>query len=32
MGRAKLARMWGDCYGYLLVATGSADVMYGARS
>jgi myo-inositol-1(or 4)-monophosphatase len=28
MGRAKLARMWGDCYGYLLVATGSADVMY----
>jgi myo-inositol-1(or 4)-monophosphatase len=28
MARAKLARMWGDCYGYLLVATGSADVMY----
>ncbi|HXN35770.1 MAG TPA: histidinol-phosphatase [Opitutaceae bacterium] len=28
MGRAKLARMWGDCYGYYLVATGSADVMY----
>jgi len=28
MGRAKLARMWGDCYGYLLVATGLADVMY----
>ncbi len=28
MGRAKLARMWGDCYGYLLIATGSADVMY----
>ncbi len=28
MGRAKLARTWGDCYGYLLVATGSADVMY----
>lgn len=28
MSRAKLARTWGDCYGYLLVATGSADVMY----
>jgi histidinol phosphatase-like enzyme (inositol monophosphatase family) len=28
MERAKLARMWGDCYGYLLIATGSADVMY----
>jgi histidinol phosphatase-like enzyme (inositol monophosphatase family) len=28
MARAKLARMWGDCYGYLLIATGSADVMY----
>jgi histidinol phosphatase-like enzyme (inositol monophosphatase family) len=28
MQRAKLARMWGDCYGYLLVATGRADVMY----
>jgi myo-inositol-1(or 4)-monophosphatase len=28
MGRAKLSRMWGDCYGYLLVATGNADVMY----
>jgi histidinol phosphatase-like enzyme (inositol monophosphatase family) len=28
MRRAKLARMWGDCYGYLLVATGWADVMY----
>ncbi|MEY2881386.1 MAG: hypothetical protein RLZZ15_3766 [Verrucomicrobiota bacterium] len=25
--RAKLARTWGDCYGYLLVATGQADVM-----
>lgn len=25
--RAKLARTWGDCYGYLLVATGWADVM-----
>ena len=28
MGRAKLARTWGDCYGYLLVATGWADVMF----
>jgi myo-inositol-1(or 4)-monophosphatase len=28
MARAKLGRTWGDCYGYLLVATGSADVMY----
>ena len=28
MRRAKLARTWGDCYGYLLVATGWADVMY----
>jgi histidinol-phosphatase len=26
-GRAKLVRTWGDCYGYLLVATGHADVM-----
>ena len=25
--RAALARDWGDCYGYLLVATGRADVM-----
>jgi myo-inositol-1(or 4)-monophosphatase len=25
--RAKLFRTWGDCYGYLLVATGWADVM-----
>ena len=25
---AKLVRTWGDCYGYLLVATGWADVMY----
>ncbi|MDO8542998.1 MAG: histidinol-phosphatase [Opitutaceae bacterium] len=24
--RAKLARTWGDCYGYLLVATGWADI------
>lgn len=28
MGKARLARCWGDCYGYLLVATGRADVMY----
>jgi histidinol phosphatase-like enzyme (inositol monophosphatase family) len=26
-GRAALARTWGDCYGYLLVATGRAEVM-----
>ena len=25
--RASLARDWGDCYGYLLVATGRAEVM-----
>jgi myo-inositol-1(or 4)-monophosphatase len=25
--QAKLCRTWGDCYGYLLVATGFADVM-----
>jgi len=24
---ASLTRTWGDCYGYLLVATGRADVM-----
>ena len=24
---AYITRMWGDCYGYLLVATGRADVM-----
>ncbi len=28
MARARLARTWGDCYGYLLVATGWADVMF----
>jgi myo-inositol-1(or 4)-monophosphatase len=28
MRRARLARTWGDCYGYLLVAAGWADVMY----
>ncbi len=26
-GRAKLVRTWGDCYGYLLVASGQADAM-----
>jgi histidinol-phosphatase len=26
-GRAALTRSWGDCYGYLLVATGRAEVM-----
>ena len=25
--RARVARTWGDCYGYLLVATGRAEVM-----
>jgi len=25
--RARLSRTWGDCYGYLLVATGRAEVM-----
>ncbi len=25
--RVRLARTWGDCYGYLLVASGRADVM-----
>jgi fructose-1,6-bisphosphatase/inositol monophosphatase family enzyme len=24
---ARVTRTWGDCYGYLLVATGRADVM-----
>lgn len=28
---AKLARTWGDCYGYLLVATGRADLMVDPR-
>jgi len=27
VGRVKLVRTWGDCYGYLLLATGGADVM-----
>ncbi len=26
-GRAKLVRTWGDCYGYLLLATGWVDAM-----
>jgi len=26
-GRVKLVRTWGDCYGYLLLATGGADIM-----
>lgn len=29
-GRAAIARDWGDCYGYLLVATGRAEVMVDA--
>jgi histidinol phosphatase-like enzyme (inositol monophosphatase family) len=29
-GRAALSRSWGDCYGYLLVATGRAEVMVDA--
>jgi histidinol phosphatase-like enzyme (inositol monophosphatase family) len=28
---ARLTRTWGDCYGYLLVATGRADVMIDPR-
>jgi histidinol-phosphatase len=28
--RAPIARTWGDCYGYLLVATGRAEVMVDA--
>jgi myo-inositol-1(or 4)-monophosphatase len=27
IGRARQLRGWGDCYGYLMVATGRADVM-----
>jgi fructose-1,6-bisphosphatase/inositol monophosphatase family enzyme len=26
--KAKTSRTWGDCYGYVLVATGRADVMF----
>ena len=29
-GQAGVARSWGDCYGYLLVATGRAEVMVDA--
>ena len=28
--RAAIARTWGDCYGYLMVATGRAEVMMDA--
>ncbi len=27
LGDTRLFRTWGDCYGYLMVATGSADIM-----
>lgn len=27
LGQARLVRTWGDCYGYLLLAAGRADVM-----
>jgi histidinol-phosphatase len=27
LGQARFGRTWGDCYGYVLVATGRADVM-----
>ena len=30
-GRARVSRTWGDCFGYLLVATGRAEVMCDAR-
>lgn len=30
-GRAAIARTWGDCYGYLLVATGRAEAMIDNR-
>ena len=30
-GQAGLTRTWGDCYGYLLVATGRAEVMVDLR-
>ncbi len=29
--RAKIARTWGDCYGYYLVATGRAELMTDGR-
>src|SRR5205085_11284197 len=28
---ARIARTWGDCYGYLLVATGRAEVMVDGK-
>ncbi len=28
MGSCRIARTWGDCYGHMLVATGSADAMF----
>jgi histidinol-phosphatase len=31
-GEASVARTWGDCYGYLLVATGRAEVMVDDRA
>jgi histidinol phosphatase-like enzyme (inositol monophosphatase family) len=31
-GAAAVSRTWGDCYGYLLVATGRAEVMVGGGS
>ena len=31
-GRAAVSRTWGDCYGYLLVATGRAEVMIDGSS
>lgn len=30
-GHARVARTWGDCFGYVLVATGRADVMVDDR-
>ncbi len=30
-GAANITRTWGDCYGYLLLATGRADVMIDPR-
>ncbi len=27
IGRARFAKTWGDCYGYMLVATGRAEIM-----
>jgi histidinol-phosphatase len=27
VGRARFAKTWGDCYGYMLVATGRAEIM-----